>query len=313
LISAFQSIKDKKANIAQIVGIAKSIDTLARTYQTLAPKATAMYSKLKPDLDYFTQLKGDEGDYGLQVGSKQITTLSDNRVNKLSGAAGWSRVWDTIKENPMNVFRWGRLKDEYEYGKMEGKYVLKCAQITLEGASYYSAAQSYMSEILDIRKQIDGIVSGDWTAILGLPNTLNSIQGAATGVGDFGTLLNTAASRMTTHINELGTLQTEYVTMHRNYAAKYLQTTAGTATPVASTGGITGSTNSASTGSTSGITGKVTNADLQKAMAQYQTTYKAYAAAISNPSATTREKEAAVLSLQQAKANYDAVKAALGQ
>ena len=314
LVSAFHSIKDKKANIAQIVNIAKNIDVLARSYNTLAPKATAMYSKLKPDLDYFSQIKGEEGDFKLQVGSKEllVKTLSDSRVDKLSGAAGWSRVWDTIKDNPMNVFRWGRLKDEYDYGKMEGKYALKCTQIAFEGASYYSAAQSYMKDLLDIRQQINGIVSGDWSAIIGLPNTLNSIQGAAVGVNDFGALLNTAAGRMSKHLDDLGKMQNDYVTLHRNYAAKYLQEgTAAGSTTSASSGVSTGSTTP--TGSTGTIAGGYTNLDLQKAMTQYQNTYKAYASVISNPSASERDKQVAVANLQKAKAHYDSVKSALGQ
>jgi len=178
LIKVYQSIRNKnlKSNFPQLLDIARSISQVVTEFSNLAPKAEAMYKKAQPSMKYFAELADQT--QTIQTVKKKIVvkTFSENRLMSLAGANGWNRVFDAVKENPINIFKWGRLSDEYKLGKIEGQYPLKCAQIAFEASGFYFAAKESMQDLLGIQSEIKGILGGDLNSILNLGNTVNKIQ-----------------------------------------------------------------------------------------------------------------------------------------
>ena len=112
-LNVINSYKAAKAggslDLGKILQLAPDVMSLANGYQALAPKVQSVYSRITPDIEYFKKFQGD-GTQG-NNGTAQLPTFDDSKINNMSRAAGWGRVWSSIKDNPLNVFRWGRLAD----------------------------------------------------------------------------------------------------------------------------------------------------------------------------------------------------------
>ena len=314
LIQAYKEIKNKKANISSIVNIAQQINTLVSAYKNVAPKASSVYNRIEPDVNYFSKLKDSSDDQSLAIGNKlfKIESLSESRISKLAGSGGWARVFDAVKDNPLNIFRWGKLSDEYQYGKAEAKYALKCTQIAFEARSYYKAATDSISQLLDIKSQIDGILSGNLESILNLPKSIESIQGASGGVEDFGGLMQSAADRFGKRFDELKVAQDEYVAAHQKYtrgkATPAQAVTVGTAPSSNSYSGVKGISTTSSTKPATTST-----VSLKSAMEAYQKAYQRYTNTLQNSGTSEQERAQAAEALNVARTQYEAAKAAAGK
>ncbi len=312
LVAAYRGMTNKAsaAAVPKLLEIAKAITTLATEYSHLSPKVSKLYKDIKPDLEYFATLKEGDDDREVTLGTSgrkiRLKSFSDHRIDKLAGANGWSRVWETIKDDPMNVFRWGRLKDEYQYGKVEGQYVLKCAQIAFETESYFQAATSSMNELLGIRNEINGILNGNLDALLGIGNTVNRVQGAAGAAESLSEILNAGVANLGTRFDQLNQIQEAYVKQHQTYVAKYGQMVSQTVATSAGTRSTTARTPvTTPTPETPGI-GK---ADLATAMAMYQTAYQEYIRITQDSNASQEARTKAIANLQKARNLVETLKA----
>lgn len=307
LIQAYKGLSaQRSANIPQILKIASAIDTLVREYNYIAPKAKGVFTKIKPDLKFFESMQEVKSiNLGDTTSKLQIKTISDSTLGNLSGLAGWSRVWDSIKSKPTNIFRWGRLSDEYKLGKAEGGLALKACQIAMEGMSYYDEADKSLGQLLDIRKQINGIVSGDLSAILNISSTVNSIQSAGGSVDRLSKLIDSATPRFNQRFNELNAAQDAYLKAHQAYQAKYSVTVGNTATTVPTT-----TTRATSAQATTPATSSSNAIDLKSAMTAYQKAYQEYTACVQDSQSSQEQIQAAIEKLRTTRDRYERAKAA---
>lgn len=310
LIHAYKGLSAQRStDIPQILKIAYAIDTLVREYNYIAPKAKSVFTKIKPDLNFFESMQEVKNvNLGDNTSKLQIKTISDSTLGNLSGLAGWSRVWDTIKDKPSNIFRWGRLSDEYKLGKAEGGLALKACQIAMEGMSYYDEAGKSLSQLLDIRKQINGIVSGDLASILNVGSTVNSIQNAGTSVDRLSKLIDSATPRFNQRFNELNAAQNAYLKAHQAYQAKYGVTVGKTATPTTTAPTTVTRTTSAQATGSAASTG--TAGDVKSAMTAYQKAYQEYTACVQNSQSTQEQIQTAIANLRTARDQYERAKTA---
>lgn len=323
LISAYNDIANKSlsSNFPKLLQIAQAINNLFREYTNLAPKASKIFSQIKPDLKYFSQLRDDNDTFRDSTGKFMVKSLSNTKINKWAGAAGWSRVWETVKDNPMNVFRWGKLRDEYQYGKAEAKYPLKCAQIAFEAISYYDEAERQMQQLLGIRNDINKILGGDLNALLGIGDTINRIQGVGPTVQSIDQIIKGAGTHFGTRFTELNQVQNEYLEVHKTYTQKYqannqvsqTQSTAATSATAANTATTTTGNNSAAqtnpnnTGYGNSSTANVPQ-DLQIAMDYYQRAYQMYQQIIQTPGVTQQQVDRALADLTEARTMVEGAK-----
>lgn len=309
LIQAYKGLSAKKStDIPQILKIASAIDTLVREYNYIAPKAKGVFTRIKPDLNFFESMQEVKNvNLGNNTSQLQIRTISDSTLGNLSGLAGWSRVWDSIKDKPSNLFRWGRLSDEYKLGKAEGGLALKACQIAMEGMSYYDEADKSLSQLLDIRKQINGIVSGDLMAILNIGSTVNSIQSAGGSVDRLSKLIDSATPRFTQRFNELSAAQEAYLKAHQVYQAKYGVTVGKTATTATAAPATAPRATPAQPTSSSASGAAV---DVKSAMTAYQKAYQEYTACVQNSQSTQEQVQVAIEKLRTARDRYERAKAA---
>ena len=307
LIQAYKGLSaQRSANIPQILKIASAIDTLVREYNYIAPKAKGVFTKIKPDLKFFESMQEVKSiNLGDTTSKLQIKTISDSTLGNLSGLAGWSRVWDSIKSKPTNIFRWGRLSDEYKLGKAEGGLALKACQIAMEGMSYYDEADKSLGQLLDIRKQINGIVSGDLSAILNISSTVNSIQSAGGSVDRLSKLIDSATPRFNQRFNELNAAQDAYLKAHQAYQAKYSVTVGNTATTVPTT-----TTRATSAQATTPATSSSNAIDLKSAMTADQKAYQEYTACVQDSQSSQEQIQAAIEKLRTTRDRYERAKAA---
>ena len=304
LIQAYRAIKDKnsKTSLPQILDIATAIAKVVKEFNNLAPKAEAMYNKARPSMKYFSQLTDQTETIKTSRNKIIVKSFSDGRLNKLAGANGWSRVWDSVKENPMNAFRWGRLRDEYKLGKVEAQYPLKCAQIAFEASAYYFAARDSIQELLGIQKEIEGIVGGDLGSILNVSSTISKIQNSGNSIEAIGELAQTGTARISKRFDELVKVQNDYVAINKAYNEKYnraVGSDAGT-----SNAGAPGSSTTVRTASTPAATTPDSGAtpSLDRAMENYQKAYQAYAELAQQGSNADQSKlSQAIKNLNQAK------------
>lgn len=316
LVESYKSIANKKAkaNIPELVKIARAITNVVNGYKRLAPKASAMYKRAQPSMKYFAELADETTT--IQAAKKRITVknFSNNRLNKLAGAHGWGKVFSSIKENPLNIFRWGRLKDEYYMGKAEAKLPLKCAQIAFDATAYFAAARVSVQELLGIQKEIEGIMGGNLEAILNIGNTVESIKSSGNTIEAIGDLAEDGTQLLNQRFIELVKVQQEYVKTANSYKQKYGKdeqnnndgriTTTGSPTgsyePQASERPVT---------TTGGIINGVESVNLQQAMEIYQQAYSNYIEISQNQNADRAEVQQAINDLQRAKQMVKQVKA----
>ncbi|PKL44616.1 MAG: hypothetical protein CVV41_04435 [Candidatus Riflebacteria bacterium HGW-Riflebacteria-1] len=333
LVRAYQAIKNKnlKSNFPQLLEIARAISLVVSEFSNLAPKAEAMYRRSQPSMKYFSELADQT--QTIQTAKKKIVvkTFSENRLMSLAGANGWNRVFSTVKENPLNIFRWGRLSDEYKLGKIEGQYPLKCAQIAFEASGYYFAARESMQDLLGIQDEIKGIMGGDLNSILNLGSTVNKIQNSGSAIESIGELAKEGSNKLTTRMEEMVKIQDEYVAASKAYNQKYNKSessTAGTAglPSAATTSQTSGSASRNTTSSSSGsayspnsrtpststaspVTQNVPAVSLQQAMTNYQKAYEAYIKISQAGNASQAQLNAAIESLAVARKQVEQAKA----
>ena len=305
LIEAYKAIKNKssKTSLPQILDIATSITKVVKEFNNLAPKAEAMYKNAQPSMKYFSQLTDQTETIQTSKNKILVKSFSDGRLNKLAGANGWSRVWDSVKSDPLNLFRWGRLSDEYKLGKVEAQYPLKCAQIAFEASAYYFAARDSIQELLGIQKEIEGIVGGDFGAILNISGTVSKIQNSGNSIEAIGELAQTGANKISRRFDELVKIQNEYVATNKAFNDKYNRNSSSGSGSIAT--GPAASTlpradnNGSATASSGSSTAKV---NLNQAMENYQKAYEAYVAIAQQGSAVSQTE------LNQAISNLNAAK-----
>lgn len=328
LVKAYQSIKNKnlKSNFPKLLELAKSISMVVSEFSNLAPKAEAMYKKAQPSMHYFSELADQT--QTIQTAKKKIIvkTFSDKRLMSLAGASGWDRVFSSVKENPLNVFRWGKLSDEYKLGKIEGQYPLKCAQIAFEASGYYFAARESMQDLLGIQNEIQGIMDGDLSSILNLGSTVNKIQNSGNTIESLGGLAEQGTQKLSMRMTELVQIQEEYVAANKAYNQKYNKSNTSASTAVTSaassrtsspatssrpSNSTTGaySPNSRASGSSAGVAAKnVPTVSLQQAMTNYQKAYEAYIKIAQTGNASQAEVNKAIERLSIARKQVEQAK-----
>ncbi len=312
LIRAYRAISNKssKASFPQLLDIAKSISLVVSEFKNLAPKAEAMYKNAQPSMKYFSQLADQTDTIQTNKNKILVKSFSDGRLNKLAGANGWSRVFDSVKSDPLNLFRWGRLQDEYKLGKVEAQYPLKCAQIAFEASAYYFAARDSIQELLGIQKEIEGILGGDLGAILNVAGTVNKIQNSGKSIESLGELAEVGTQRIGKRFDELLKVQEEYVAINKSYNDKYNKTpsasgSSGSTVSASSTVPRQNTTSAApSTGNTSGSAA----VSIERAMANYQKAYQAYVEISQRGDASQSEVNKAINDLNAAKRQVEQAK-----
>ncbi|KAF1080837.1 MAG: hypothetical protein GQF41_2651 [Candidatus Rifleibacterium amylolyticum] len=333
LIKVYQSIRNKnlKTNFPKLLDIARSISQVVTEFSNLAPKAEAMYKKAQPSMKYFAELADQT--QTIQTVKKKIVvkTFSENRLMSLAGANGWNRVFDAVKENPINLFKWGRLSDEYKLGKIEGQYPLKCAQIAFEASGYYFAAKESMQDLLGIQSEIKGILGGDLNSILNLGNTVNKIQNSGNSIESIGELAQEGTNKLSMRMTELVKLQEEYVAASKIYNQKYNKsessgasspgnvttsparnapsTSSSASSPASGASTSVYSPNSRTPRPTANTTSSVPAVSLQQAMANYQVAYEAYIKISQAGKASQAEVNAAIEKLAVARKQVEQAKA----
>ncbi len=316
LIQAYKAIKNKssKTSLPQVLDIARSISLVVSEFNNLAPKAEAMYRNAQPSMKYFSQLADQTDTIQTSKNKIIVKSFSDNRVNKLAGANGWSRVFDSIKSEPLNLFRWGRLQDEYKLGKVEAQYPLKCAQIAFEASAYYFAARDSIQELLGIQKEIEGIMGGDLGAILNLSGTISKIQNSGNSIESIGELAEVGTEKISKRFDELVKIQNDYVAANKAYNDKYNKSgTAGSGNTSATAARTTvpSTVNSSTNGATnSNSSTSAANVSLSTAMANYQKAYEAYVAVSQKGNAAGQDElNKAIRNLNNAKQQVEKAKA----
>ncbi|HNW10908.1 MAG TPA: hypothetical protein PLK58_01220 [Candidatus Rifleibacterium sp.] len=314
LIRAYRAIRNKgsKASLPQMLDIAKSISLVVSEFKNLAPKAEAMYRNAQPSMKYFSQLADQTETIQTNKNKILVKSFSDGRLNKLAGANGWSRVFDSVKSDPLNLFRWGRLQDEYKLGKVEAQYPLKCAQIAFEASAYYFAARDSVQELLGIQKEIEGILGGDLGAILNVAGTVNKIQNSGQSIEALGELAETGALRIGKRFDELLKVQEDYVAINKSYNDKYNKTPSASGSSGSTTVSASGTTARQSTTSAAPSTGNNSGSaavSLERAMANYQKAYQAYVEISQRGNASQNEVNKAINELNAAKRQVEQAKA----
>ena len=261
-------------------------------------------------MKYFSQLADQTETIQTNKNKILVKSFSDGRLNKLAGANGWSRVFDSIKSEPLNLFRWGRLQDEYKLGKVEAQYPLKCAQIAFEASAYYFAARDSVQELLGIQKEIEGILGGDLGAILNVAGTVNKIQNSGQSIEALGELAETGALRIGKRFDELLKVQDDYVAINKSYNEKYNKTPAagGSGSTTVSAGGTTARQNTTSAAPSTGNTSGSAAVSLERAMANYQKAYQAYVEISQRGDASQDEVNRAINVLNTAKRQVEQAK-----
>lgn len=314
LIKAYKAISNKssKASLPQILDIAKSISLVVSEFKNLAPKAEAMYKNAQPSMKYFSQLADQTETIQTNKNKILVKSFSDGRLSKLAGANGWSRVFDSVKSDPLNLFRWGRLQDEYKLGKVEAQYPLKCAQIAFEASAYYFAARDSVQELLGIQKEIEGILGGDLGAILNVAGTVNKIQNSGKSIESLGELAEVGTQRIGKRFDELLKVQEEYVAINKSYNEKYSKTptaSGSSSSTTVSASGTTARQNTTSAAPSTGNTSGSAAVSLERAMANYQKAYQAYVEISQKGDASQSEVNKAINELNTAKRQVEQAKA----
>lgn len=311
LVKAYQAIKNKqqKTSLPQLLDIARSITQAVSAFNSLAPKIEAMYTNAQPSMSYFSELTDKTETIQTSKQKILVKTFSDNRLNKLAGSNGWNRVFSSIKSDPLNIFRWGKLSDEYKLGKIEAQYPLKCAQIAFEATAYYTAAKNSIQELLSIQKEIKGIVGGDLSAILNMAGTIEKIQNSGNSIESLGELAEKGANSLTGRFSELLKIQETYVAANKAYNEKYNKSDGQTSTATTSATTSQNQKTISSTTPTSNTSGS-SNITLKKAMENYQKAYEAYVEIYQKSGFTQAELNKAMSDLQNAKKQLEQAKAA---
>lgn len=311
LVKAYHAISNKnsKASLPQLIEIARSITLVVSEFNNLAPKAEAMYRNSKPSMAYFSQLADQTETIKTAKSSIAVKSFSNSRLNKIAGANGWNRVFDAVKSDPMNIFRWGRLKDEYKLGKLEAQYPLKCAQIAFEAYACYVASRDSVMELISIQKEIEGIMGGNLGAILNIAGTVNKIQNAGNSIETVGELANTGVARLGIRFAELIMIQQQYVAANKAYNEKYNKASPG-ASGNSSTPAVTAVSSGQKTERTAntGTASNAANSSIETAMAEYQKAYEAYVAVSQKNNASQSEINRAISNLNAAKKKVEAAK-----
>lgn len=319
-LGLIQNYKAAKAagsiNLSQLINMAPQLLSLADGYQKLQPKVQSVYNRITPDIAYFNQFRGTENQ------GTEVPTLSEAKIGGMARTAGVARIWSAIKDKPTNIFRWGRLADEYRYGRDTTAYGLKGVQIAMEFYNAYATSQSAFQELLGIKNEIQQMTQGNLGALLNVGGTLQKINSADGSIKKIENLLNTAPKHFDQRFTELGQYQTNYLNTFKAYSQKYgdpegrrlaSSPVPGASSPLPGQSGNTGATAPSGTVSTSSgnsdssawrtppIVGDGTiTISLPDAMKKYQDLYKDYMKLITDPSATDKQRRDSAKQLQDA-------------
>ncbi|MFZ2955961.1 MAG: hypothetical protein WA705_03585 [Candidatus Ozemobacteraceae bacterium] len=219
LVNAYSTVKNGAVpDVSKLLTIGQSITTLVNDYQKLSPKFSTLYNQVKPDITYFQAKLGENASATPTI--KQAA-LTDSKIAAMSRVGGLARVWSSIKESPSNIFKWGKLSEEYSYAKARDAYALKTVQMAIEMQNFYSVASFHVEQLLGIKNEIAKLTGGDLSAILGIGSTIQKVTGAKTDVDALGEVAKKAPGMFQTRFNELQTYQKDYVDSYKSYSTKY--------------------------------------------------------------------------------------------
>lgn len=320
LIQAYKGLQGKADvnSIPKLIEIANAITNLVKEYNNLAPKTAKIYSQIKPDLDYLSTYKTVYEKVEDVNNKILIKTVPESRINSIAIANGLNRVWDTIKNNPLSIFKWGRLKDEFTYGKLEAQYALKAAQIAFETEAYLESINKLMNDLISIKNEINQIVNGNIISLIGIGNTINKILSSAATVEKISILSSASLNNLQKRFNEFINLQQDYLNFHQKYMRKYYpQYTSyrneGYKAYESNSNNINiGTQSSISKFSVSNNNLEINDfqqldqtsnnaSNLQDAMEMYQKAYRDYIKVMQNPHTSDEERKQAIYNLQNLK------------
>lgn len=309
LVKSYTEIFKNKAKVGinKLLDIAQSITGVVKEYLNLAPKARKFYNKSKDSLKYFSDL-AHRSDTTRKV-RNSLTKIPDSEINKLAGSNGWSRVFRSVKSNPLNIFKWGRLKDEYDLGKAEATYPLKCAQMSIEAVGFFESAKRSVASLLSIQDQIKGILDGNLSSILNIGDTVKKIENSGDDINKFGGVVKAGYKQLNGRLNEFIKIQNDYATKLTVYRNKYTpssKTNSSYPHPTTASSPTTGSRNKRAITSTSAAT---VNISLQRAMSNYQRAYQNYIKLANNSNVSQATLNNAINKLNKAKQIYVQAKA----
>ncbi|MFZ2959713.1 MAG: hypothetical protein WA705_22750 [Candidatus Ozemobacteraceae bacterium] len=324
-LSMIGSYKSAKAagsiDLMKVVQMAPQMTALSSDYQKLEPKVQSVYNRITPDIEYFKKYQKNED--GSTIGGE--TTLSEGKISALSTLAGLSRVGTSIKESPTNIFHWGRLYDEYKYGKASSAYGLKGVQIALEMNNAYATVKGSVQELTGIKGDFNKISSGDLGALLNIGGTIKKINSADGSISKIETFLKRTPAQLESRFTELSGYQTSYLDAFKNYSKKYgdpegrvlaknssnIQLSVATPTansPSAATRGAVALSPQSSSKQPS--PGNVSS-QLPEALKKYETLYRQYTQSMTNSSVSDKQRQKIAEQLRQILQSIKQLKAAV--
>jgi hypothetical protein len=213
-------------NFTQLAAVGRDIMQVVKDYQTLAPRFDTVYTRISPDIDYFSKMlvKPTVAEKPPRI---NIPAFSESEINSYSRLGGVDRMWRAVKSDWTNIFRWGRLAGEYKMGKAEDAYIFKTIQIGLEMSNMYDVSRSCVGELMSIKGDLEKMLGGDLNSILGVSGTLSKISGAGPYIQRLGDVAQVGPKHLDKRFSELKEYQDRYVKQNLEYQKKF-----GNANPV---------------------------------------------------------------------------------
>ncbi|OQB49496.1 MAG: hypothetical protein BWY02_01366 [bacterium ADurb.Bin157] len=306
--------KNDSKNYLKILNIAAAITTLVTEFNNLAPKAEQFYKAAEPSLDYLSRYTDKTEELTVMGQSVQVKTLSEGKINSLARRNGISRAWGAIKENPINIFKWGRLKSEYKLGKAEAQYSLKCAQIAFEASTYYDTIRRSMQTLLNIQDDIKKIKGLNLVSIINAGTTVAKIYDAVGSIEGVYIAATNGTTKLNKRFSEMLDAQSNYAAELKAYNSKYKGIRITLQAPAASSPSNASSPTNASSDKASEQRIDTTISNINSGMTllnaadEYAKAYKAYVAVSQNPNSDPKEVYEAVTRFKNAKDLYEQLK-----
>lgn len=298
----------------KILNIAAAITTLVTEFNNLAPKAEQFYKAAEPSLDYLSRYTDKTEELTVMGQSVQVKTLSEGKINSLARRNGISRAWEAIKDNPINIFKWGRLKSEYKLGKAEAQYSLKCAQIAFEASTYYDTIRRSMQTLLNIQDDIKKIKGLNLVSIINAGTTVAKIYDAVGSIEGVYIAATNGTTKLNKRFSEMLDAQSNYAAELKAYNSKYKGIRITLQAPAASSPSNASSPTNASSDKASEQRIDTTISNINSGMTllnaadEYAKAYKAYVAVSQNPNSDPKEVYEAVTRFKNAKDLYEQLK-----
>ena len=302
--------KNDSKNFLQILNIAAAVTTLVTEFNNLAPKAEQFYKATEPSLAYLSRYTDKTEELTILGQSVRVKTLSEGKINSLARNNGISRAWGAIKDNPINIFKWARLKSEYKLGKAEAQYSLKCAQIAFEASTYYDTIRRSMQTLLNIQDDIKKIKGLNLVSIINAGTTVAKIYDAVGSIEGVYIAATNGTTKLNKRFSEMLDAQSNYATELKAYNSKYkgIQITRQASVASSPTNASSSDTKASEQRIDTTISDINSGVTLLKAADEYAKAYKAYVAVSQNPNSDPKEVYEAVTRFKNAKDLYEKLK-----